>query len=135
MSYYEDLLRRPEWKAKREEILLTRKFCYDCGRAHWTRKLEIHHSYYELGRMPWDYPDRALIPLCRECHRKRHELGPAPSVRRSDGRVVKNPPVCSRCGGACYFSQFKHVEDGVCFRCWGSGFDFDAVTEMENSEK
>ena len=30
---------------------------------------------------------------------------------------------CTRCGGTGYFPQYKRVENGVCFRCWGSGTD------------
>ena len=29
---------------------------------------------------------------------------------------------CPRCNGAGYFSKFRHIESGKCFRCKGSGF-------------
>lgn len=29
---------------------------------------------------------------------------------------------CSKCGGAGYINNFKHVEDGICFECYGSGW-------------
>ena len=29
---------------------------------------------------------------------------------------------CPRCNGAGYFSKFRHIENGKCFRCKGSGF-------------
>ena len=124
MTHYEELLSRPEWKAKREEIFVCRGCCDDCGRAQWTRPLEVHHLYYQLGRMPWDYPASALVALCRECHRVRHGLGRAP-IRTASGQTIANPPTCRRCGGAGYLLQFQHVADGVCFRCWGSGYDFE----------
>ena len=29
---------------------------------------------------------------------------------------------CPRCDGAGYFTKFRHIENGKCFRCKGSGF-------------
>jgi len=29
---------------------------------------------------------------------------------------------CPRCNGAGYFPKFRHIENGKCFRCKGSGF-------------
>jgi len=29
---------------------------------------------------------------------------------------------CPRCNGAGYFPRFRHIENGKCFRCKGSGF-------------
>lgn len=126
MSSYSELLSRPEWEAKRTEVFSRTGCCDDCGRARWSRRLEVHHLYYELGRMPWDYPLQDLVALCRECHRIRHGLSRAP-LRRSVGHLISNPPICTRCDGEGYITQFQHIEDGVCFRCWGSGHDFESA--------
>ena len=45
--------------------------CEDCGGKDDT--LNIHHSYYEKGLMPWEYPDDALHCLC-EFHHQRMAL-------------------------------------------------------------
>jgi len=35
--------------------------------------LEVHHKYYNRDfETPWDYPDDALITLCRKCHKDVH---------------------------------------------------------------
>lgn len=34
--------------------------------------------------------------------------------------VVKSR-TCVRCNGTGYLPQFKHVENGICFKCRGSG--------------
>ena len=35
--------------------------------------LNIHHKYYISGKKPWEYEDDALVTLCEDCHKKRHE--------------------------------------------------------------
>jgi hypothetical protein len=42
--------------------------CENCGTKEET--LHVHHSYYEKGLAPWEYPDESLSALCVECHRK-----------------------------------------------------------------
>ena len=42
---------------------------------------------------------------------------PMPQALRDAARVGK----CSRCGGSGHLGQFGHVENGVCFRCNGTG--------------
>ena len=43
-----------------------------------------------------------------------------------------NDEACRRCGGKGELSHFRHVMGGVCFRCWGSGFDpkFDQAESL-----
>ena len=35
---------------------------------------------------------------------------------------IINLDKCNRCGGKGYIQQFNHVEDGICFSCWGTGY-------------
>jgi hypothetical protein len=67
-SYYE-MLRSPLWQKKRLEILDRAGFeCEDCGSK--TDTLNVHHSYYERGVKPWEYPDESLHCLCETCHER-----------------------------------------------------------------
>jgi len=67
-SYF-DLLKHPNWQRKRLKVLERAGFqCEDCGSAEVT--LHVHHSYYEKGLAPWEYPDESLHCLCENCHRK-----------------------------------------------------------------
>ena len=71
-SYYE-LLKHPKWQKKRLEIMDRVGFeCENCGTEEDT--LNIHHSYYEKGLKPWDYPDESLHCLCDACHKKAQDL-------------------------------------------------------------
>jgi hypothetical protein len=64
---YWELLRDPRWQKKRLEIMQRDEFacrrCYDESTT-----LNVHHSYYERGLSPWEYPDFSLWTLCEPCH-------------------------------------------------------------------
>lgn len=70
---YKELLRRPEWLRKRADMIeLYDSICQRCRKK--TDLLTIHHRYYVAGRMPWQYPDWALPPVCdTPCHWQMHE--------------------------------------------------------------
>lgn len=67
---YAEKLKDPRWWKKRERILRRcANSCEECGSE--SASLEVHHCYYRYGREPWQYPDGALLGLCRKCHKKR----------------------------------------------------------------
>lgn len=66
-TYYE-LLQDPRWQKKRLELFQAADWrCLDCGESN--RTLHVHHSYYERGVKPWEYPNESLTVLCRDCHK------------------------------------------------------------------
>ena len=68
---YSDKLKDSRWLRKRTRILARcANRCEECGTA---AGLEVHHCYYRYGREPWQYPDTALLALCRDCHKDRAE--------------------------------------------------------------
>lgn len=70
-SYWE-LLKHPKWQRKRLEIMERAKFaCEACEGAETT--LNVHHTYYEKGRKPWEYPNESLKCLCADCHAELHD--------------------------------------------------------------
>lgn len=74
---YSDLLRNPRWQRKRLEVMQRADFkCERCGDG--TVTLNVHHTYYERGRKPWEYPNESLECLCEPCHEKEHEPPPTP---------------------------------------------------------
>lgn len=81
MSTYAQLLKTPEWWTKREEVLAAAGYhCQECGKGlvncpcpvcesgERVTHFEVHHRYYVRGRKPWEYPNEALMCLCRPCH-------------------------------------------------------------------
>lgn len=68
---YLELLKSAQWQRKRLEVLQRDNFtCKCCGSKE--KSLHVHHLYYEKDKKPWEYPDSALVTLCEDCHRKRH---------------------------------------------------------------
>ena len=68
-STYWELLQHPNWQKKRLEILECAGFeCENCGSKKDT--LHVHHSYYEKGLKPWEYPNESMHCLCKHCHQK-----------------------------------------------------------------
>ncbi|GAB3572654.1 hypothetical protein GCM10027345_04170 [Hymenobacter daeguensis] len=98
--------------------------------------LEVHHRYYLLSSLPWQYRDEGLVTLCNWCHRELHANGvlipvyPNQTTRDtvlSNNRNVAQPfsyyTPCSRCDGTGELPVYNHVQQGICFRCNGAGFD------------
>ncbi len=66
---YLELLKDPRWQRMRLEVLSLAQFaCEECGAEDKT--LHVHHSYYEKGLAPWEYPEESLHALCEDCHRQ-----------------------------------------------------------------
>lgn len=70
MDYKEQLL-QAEWIEKASHIRrlhgLTCQRCKDSGVV-----LHVHHKYYDLSKMAWEYPDDAFECLCEHCHTVEH---------------------------------------------------------------
>lgn len=119
------LLNKREWKQKRDRILMRDHFrCQKCGAEEDTSELHVHHKFYIEGHDPWEYNDSDLVTLCERCHSDLHDTHAVPFYQEKNGRLyqlVKDP--CSRCNGAGYFPEYRHVQRGVCFRCLGQRFE------------
>ena len=81
---YGALLFRPEWKAKREEILERDSRC--CIVCKAVNSLQVHHRQYHFivrqnqFKLPWDYPDHLLITICEPCHKNGHNKFKVPTI-------------------------------------------------------
>lgn len=78
---YEEQLQTPEWKSKRQEIIY--RDLGLCNRCLTSKNLVVHHKYYIDGRMAWEYPNGALITLCKSCHDIEHSVKAIPVVSSS----------------------------------------------------
>lgn len=68
---YAEALRSFEWREKREVIL--KRDSYTCTKCGCKEDLQVHHTYYLPGKMPWEVPNSCLVTLCRTCHKKEHK--------------------------------------------------------------
>ena len=82
-SYFE-LLRHPNWQKKRLEVLALADYeCENCGSKEKT--LHVHHTYYEKGLKPWQYPTESLRCLCEECHKETQAINTL--IKRQLGKI------------------------------------------------
>jgi hypothetical protein len=93
--------------------------------------LHLHHQYYILGRLAWEYDDDCFKVLCKDCHSTLHQTESVPVYESeedfSEGMCSAEIHVesCNRCAGEGYIEMYKHVMDGICFKCWGDGFTYN----------
>lgn len=119
---YAILLRTVEWEDLRKKIISRDdNKCKDCFIS--SDSLEVHHNYYIIERLPWNYDDNCFVALCKDCHIKRHEKGAIPVFTKDDLlERSHNLIVCDRCNGRGWFEEYSHVENGVCFKCLGEKY-------------
>lgn len=68
-SNYWELLKDPRWQQMRLRVMEREGFaCQDCDDK--TTTLNVHHTYYEKGNAPWEYPEDSLHCLCETCHKR-----------------------------------------------------------------
>lgn len=121
---YRQLLSRDAWRLMRKSVLQRdNSKCTLCGSTH---NLHVHHKYYIDKNRPWEYDKKALVTLCQSCHRNIHSKNFIPiynsDPEKNKAAEIINLDKCNRCGGKGYIQQFNHVEDGICFSCWGTGY-------------
>lgn len=69
---YEEQLQDKRWEAFRKFIFAVRgKKCEMCGGTHI---LQVHHPKYKGGRLAWEYTCNEVQVLCKECHKKIHNI-------------------------------------------------------------
>ena len=71
-EYYKHLLKDKRWKEFRLKVMSERgSRCECCG---GTDILQIHHTFYISGKMPWEYDIKDMRVLCKKCHQRIHNI-------------------------------------------------------------
>lgn len=70
-EYYNRLLEDKRWKEFRLKVMSERGNKGEC--CGGTHILQIHHTFYISGKMPWEYDVNDMRVLCRMCHQKVHK--------------------------------------------------------------
>lgn len=68
---YSISLKDDKWLIKRKYIL--KRDGYKCSKCNLSDNLHVHHKIYIQKYMPWEYPNKYLITLCKSCHHKVHK--------------------------------------------------------------
>lgn len=73
---YQKLLKDGRWQRFREKKFESVGWhCERCGRAYGQDGLQVHHRFYEYGRLPWEYSLAETVCLCFGCHFAEHRRG------------------------------------------------------------
>ena len=76
-SEYSKQLRHPEWQKMKTRVQIRADFkCEhpDCDYPlDENNHLNVHHTCYEKGKKPWEYPIESLQCLCERHHEEAHE--------------------------------------------------------------
>lgn len=71
-EYYNRLLEDKRWKEFRLKVMSERgNKCECCGGTHI---LQIHHTFYIRGKMPWEYNIDDMRVFCKKCHQRIHNI-------------------------------------------------------------
>lgn len=86
--------------------------------------LHVHHKRYVENWLPWEYKDDDLITYCPDCHKKWHEENKVKYYVQDENGNLKEEvyQTCYSCDGTGYLPQYKHVDNGICFKCGGRTF-------------
>jgi 5-methylcytosine-specific restriction endonuclease McrA len=74
---YSQLLLSPQWRIKRELILIRDNYC--CRNCGAQNNLNVHHRQYHSHTgsgekfKPREYRNRYLVTLCQICHKAGHD--------------------------------------------------------------
>lgn len=86
--------------------------------------LHVHHRYYLLDSLPWEYNDKVLVTMCSGCHHNWHEKNKAVVYqKRGKKYYTLNVTPCERCNGVGSLLQYKYYMDGICFKCNGARYN------------
>ena len=97
--------------------------------------LQVHHKYYQIDKLPWEYPDETLETLCVECHQEKHKNNVIP-VYDEDMKISIGFNTCDRCFGTGFIYEFRHIQNGICFECRGEKYNEPLVRfKIENNKK
>jgi len=67
MPNYLEKLKDPRWQKLRLKVFERDEWtCQSCLTDD--NSLCVHHTYYEEGLEPWEYPLHSLVTLCELCH-------------------------------------------------------------------
>ena len=103
-----------------EEKILKKYFSKLKIKWYYTKFLNVHHTYYQTNKKPWEYDNESLITVCRPCHEKIHQ---EEVIYFHDEYGKKIELIgCDRCFGTGVLPQYHYVENGVCFKCFGNRF-------------
>lgn len=85
-------------------------------------ELHVHHKYYVLTRLPWNYSDEDLLLVCKTCHDEIHSKEKIVCYKNENDKNYFHLTACSKCDGIGHLPEYNYHQNGVCFSCNGAGY-------------
>lgn len=64
-----------KWKEFRKNVIDSDGGkCTVCGKSSHEAILQVHHTKYISGRLPWEYAPESCVTLCKGCHAAEHGI-------------------------------------------------------------
>ena len=106
---YQEAIRHPRWQKRRLEKMQSVGFkCENCGNTEI--ELQIHHTFYDKDRKPWEYTLSELRCWCTDCHKQHHKSKPIETGDSAFNPLLEEQFLlpCPHCGGT--FNHFRYKE-------------------------
>ncbi len=72
VSSYSDKLETQNWHSFARKIRQENGNFYNaCRRGDLV--LQVHHTFYDKKRQPWEYESHEMVVLCEKCHHELHD--------------------------------------------------------------
>lgn len=88
----------------------------------YVNDMHVHHTYYQEGLNPWEYPKKSVQTLCWDCHENLHKNTYIPHLDKV-GKEIGKFKNCQRCYGAGYLPEYFYHKKGICFECNGERYN------------
>lgn len=85
-----------------------------------SKYLHVHHLCYREDKMIWSQDDDEYMTLCNVCHAIIHNNQMIPYYDEF-GNIYQYMHPCWKCGGRRYLDCYRHVDNGICYGCNGTG--------------
>ncbi|MEH6538083.1 MAG: hypothetical protein V7719_16905 [Psychroserpens sp.] len=118
-SWYDSVL--PEFKDQYDRDILP-EFLKNLMIKPEQIVLQVHHKYYIVDNLPWDYPNDSLITLCNLCHQKLHDNTDIQIYSDDKKNIRLNYNKCTTCSGSGYRPEYHYHLNGICFHCSGNRY-------------
>ncbi len=87
-----------------------------------TVDVKVYPIYFQMNKLPWDYPDNALETMCDKCHFEKIKQNKI-EIRDENMNLVKKINICYKCNGTGFIEKYDYINSGKCFDCKGNGYD------------
>ena len=84
--------------------------------------LHIHHTFYIITNLPWEYDIEDLVTMCEPCHFDYHKKNRVNYFKDLSKSEIINLTPCTKCNASGHLAEYSHWQGGICFKCMGAKY-------------